>query len=78
MELAEGIRPTRLTLKEYTGWEWLPRARVYPSEVDIEKEGNRENEHEMTKDGANSMTEAIWTGIGDGPMMMRTMKAAAR
>jgi hypothetical protein len=40
--------------------------------------GNRENEHETTKDGANSMTEAIWTGIGDRPMMMRTMMAAAR
>jgi hypothetical protein len=41
--------------------------------------GNRENEHEMTKDGANSMTEAIWTGIGDGrPMMKMLMMAAAR
>jgi hypothetical protein len=35
-------------LTEYTGWEWLPRARAYPSEVDIEMVGNRENEQEMT------------------------------
>jgi hypothetical protein len=39
--------------------------------------GNRENAHEMTQEGANRMTEAIWTGIGDGPMMMRLMMAAA-
>jgi hypothetical protein len=26
----------------------VPRARAYPSEVDIKMVGNRENEHEMT------------------------------
>jgi hypothetical protein len=49
----------------------------YPSEVDIEMVGNRENEHEMTTHEADIMTDAFWKGIGEGPMMMRTMMAAA-
>jgi hypothetical protein len=57
----------------------VPRARAYPSEVvDIQLVGNRENEHEMTTHEADIMTDASWTDIGEGPMMMRTMMAAAR
>jgi hypothetical protein len=66
---------------ECTGWEWLPRGSscIPPSEVDIEMVGNREeDEHERTTHETDIMTDAIWIGIGKGPMMMRTMRAAAR
>jgi hypothetical protein len=57
----------------------VPRAHAYPSEVDIKTVGNRENEHEITThETADIMTDASWTGIGEGTMMMRMMMAAAR
>jgi hypothetical protein len=64
---------------ECTGWELRPRARAYPSEVDIEMGGNnRENEHEMTTLDTDIKIDTIWKGTGEVPMMMMRMMEAAR